>query len=187
MDRSRHRSLPRRARCGSARHTLPTVIAALLGVLTTVTALEGQERPAQEHCVEAERFLADGLGMVTLAESDTIQDWRTQQRLAGCRITAAGITTVALEEEVGRFYEALAVAGWTRTPDPRDAPREGSLRFRHEGSDCLFNFYTAGHLRTEADLEVSSAVIPGHGESRYNMFVWCKPAMEAAPRDPSRS
>ncbi len=63
---------------------------------------------------------------------------------------------------------------------PRDAPNEASLRFRRDGSDCLFNFYTGGLLGTEAEFAVDEERIPGAGESRYNVLVQCMPAMEAA-------
>ncbi|NIP94515.1 MAG: hypothetical protein GWO24_14160, partial [Akkermansiaceae bacterium] len=52
------------------------------------------------------------------------------------------------------FYDQLREAGWLRTPEPRDAPGEASLRFRKDGSDCLFNFYSGGLLGTDAELMV---------------------------------
>ena len=120
--------------------------------------------------------------MVAHSEPDTISDWRTRRSVPGCRITAAGITTLEMDSVAGRFFDRLMAAGWTRTPDPRDAPNESSIRFRRGASDCLFNFYYAGHLGTPADIEVSSAVVPGPGETRYNIFVMCIPAMDAALR-----
>ncbi len=161
-------------------------ISALLGGALVAIAIAGpHELSAQEehHCAAAEEFLTDDRQMLTMTEPDTIQDWRTQQEVPGCRVTAAGIVTAPdLDEESTVFYQRLQAAGWTRTPDPRDAPGEASLRFRMEESDCLFNFYTAGHLGTPADLEVSTEVVPEFGEERYNILVLCKPAMEAAPR-----
>ena len=80
------------------------------------------------------------------------------------------------------FYEEIRDAGWTRTPEPRDAPNEASLRFRREGADCLFSFYSGGLLGTLAEATVDGATIPGPGERRYNFLVMCTPAMDAAPR-----
>jgi hypothetical protein len=100
----------------------------------------------------------------------------------GCRVTAAGLTQLAMNDEAERFYDRLRAAGWTRTPDPRDAPGEASLRFRLGETDCLFNFYEGILLFTEDELEVSTLKVPGPSEARYNVLVMCKPAMEAAPR-----
>ena len=102
--------------------------------------------------------------------------------MPGCRVAAAGLTSRELGEEATLFYERLRAVGWTRTPDPRDAPNEASLRFRLDGTDCLFNFYTGGILGTEDEIEVNSAVVPNPGELRYNFLVLCMPVMDAAPR-----
>ena len=56
--------------------------------------------------------------------------------------------------------ERLRAAGWTRTPDPMDAPNEASLRFRRDGADCLFNVYEVPRLYTEAEFRVNEAVTP---------------------------
>jgi len=149
----------------------------LVGPLLAPGARSGQE---EIHCREAHRFLVETVGMAARTESDTIDDWRTHHTVAGCRVTAAGVTTRTPQAEAERFYETVRSAGWTRTPDPRDAPNEASLRFRWDGSDCLFNFYTGGLLGTEAELAVDAERVPGAGESRYNVLVLCMPAMEAA-------
>ena len=154
-------------------------IALLLGCVAAAPEAQGQD---EERCIPAERFLVEDLGMKAQIDADTIDDWRTQQHLPGCRVTAAGLTQLDMEAEAGRFYERLRAAGWTRTPDPRDAPAEASLRFRLGETDCLFNFYEGILLFTEAELEVSTAMVPGPSEARYNVLVMCKPAMDAAPR-----
>src|SRR5690606_11614855 len=104
------------------------------------------------------------------------------QQVAGCRVTAAGLTPNTPGTEAGLFYEAIRADGWTRTPDPQDAPNEASLRFRMEGSDCLFNFYVTGMLGTEAEAIVSEARVPTTQLDRYYVLALCMPAMEAAPR-----
>lgn len=154
-------------------------LALLLGCVAAAPEAQGQD---EERCIPAEQFLVGDLGMKAQIDADTIDDWRTQQHVPGCRVTAAGLTRLDMEAEAGRFYERLRAAGWTRTPDPRDAPAEASLRFRMGETDCLFNFYEGILLFTEAELEVSTAMVPGPGEARYNVLVMCKPAMDAAPR-----
>lgn len=119
--------------------------------------------------------------MSTVVEPDTIDDWRTDRFVPGCRITAAGLTNRSLRGEAQRFYDVLRAASWVRTPDPRDAPGEASLRFRHDGVDCLFNVYSGGLLNTDAELAVDDERVPGPGELRYNVLVLCTPAAEAAP------
>src|SRR5687767_12553296 len=76
------------------------------------------------HCSEAARFLGETRGMSIVTEPDTIDDWRTGKKQAGCRVTAAGRTQASIAEEAVRFYEHVRRAGWTRTPDPRDSPGE---------------------------------------------------------------
>jgi hypothetical protein len=133
-------------------------------------------------CTEAERFLADELRMAVKTEPDAIDDWRTGERQAGCRVTAAGLTRIGLASEAIRFYERVRAAGWSRTPDPRDSPAESSLRFRKGGSDCLFNLYEGLLLLTDAERQVAAARVPAVGESRYGVFVICLPALPARPR-----
>jgi hypothetical protein len=145
-------------------------------------AAEGQFTEDTERCIPAERFVVEDRGMVAQIDPDTIDDWRTQQMVPGCRVTAAGRTELALGAEAENFYRRLQAAGWTRTPDPQDAPGEASLRYRMGETDCLFNFYEGPLLFTAAELELSTAMAPGAGELRYNVLALCTPAMEAAPR-----
>lgn len=149
--------------------------------------LAGGVQPASAQnldlCLEAERFVRDVMGMVSLAEPDTIDDWRTKAMVPGCRVTAAGASTRPSSEVARGFYEVLAESGWVRSPDPRDAPAEASLRYRRHGADCLFNFYDQStSLNTEAELDVTDAVFIGRGERLFNFLVLCTPAAPAAPR-----
>lgn len=137
--------------------------------------------PQVERCDPALHFLEQELGMVAQVESEVIPDWRTWEDLPGCRITAGGITTLSLEDQAVLFFQRLRSAGWTRTPDPRDAPGEAMLRFRLDETDCLFSVYPWGLLLTEAEREVNMSLEPGPGEDRFNVLVQCMPAMEAAP------
>ena len=59
--------------------------------------------------------------MIAEVEADTIDDWRTRKRVAGCRITAAGGTEIGVAKEAVRFYELLRAAKWVRTPEPRES------------------------------------------------------------------
>lgn len=136
-------------------------------------------------CTAAARFLRNEQRMVAEIEADTIDDWRTRKRLAGCRITAAGGTTLGVSGEAVRFYERLRAARWVRTPDPRDAPNEASLRFRWEQADCLFNVNAEAMLNTEAEARVNDALVLKPGEVRYQVFVMCLPAQPAAPSPPT--
>jgi hypothetical protein len=139
-----------------------------------------------ELCRDAKRFLEDEMEMVAVVEADTIDDWRTQKMVPGCRITAAGRTTRGFGQAARLFFDRVRAAGWARTPDPRDAPNEASLRFRMDGVDCLFSFYTGGILSTEAEGTVDDAMVPSPGERRYNFLVMCTPAMEAPPPENRR-
>ena len=131
------------------------------------------------HCVAAARFLRETQHMVMITETDTIDDWRTHQRLVGCRITAAGGSDVGVSREAARLYERLRAEHWTRTPDPVDSPNEGSLRFRWQRSDCLFNINAQPLLNTDAEMRVNDAVVVAPGATRYQVFVMCMPAMPA--------
>jgi hypothetical protein len=134
-------------------------------------------------CEGAERFVREAIGMAAVAEPDTIDDWRTQAMVPGCRVTAAGATRRSASEDARLFYEVLRESGWARTPDPRDAPNEGSLRYRRDGADCLFNYYdSSSSLNTEAELMVSDAVPRRPGERLFNFLVLCTPEAPAAPR-----
>jgi hypothetical protein len=138
------------------------------------------------HCSDAAQFLGKERGMAIITEPDTIDDWRTDKRQPGCRVTSAGLTQNSLAVEAVRFYEHVRRDGWTRTPDPRDSPGEASLRFRKRERDCLFNLYGSALLVTEAERKVEIATNPRPGESRYYVFVQCMTAQPAKPRGPGR-
>jgi len=133
------------------------------------------------HCVAAARFLREQQHMVAAIDRDTIDDWRTGRRLSGCRVTAAGTTTSGIANEAVRFYERLRTAGWTRTPEPRDAPNEASLRFRWQRSDCVFNINDEARLGTDAELRVNEALQHVPGTTRYHVLALCMPALPASP------
>jgi hypothetical protein len=88
-------------------------------------------------------------------------------RLEVCQITAAGARRTTLQTTAREFYEKVRAAGWTRTPDPRDAPNEASLRFRKDETDCLFNVYQGILLGTESEIAVSNALPRERGEDMY--------------------
>jgi len=158
--------------------------AAVFALAICVVGPVGTPQDAQAgSCSQAKTFLVEDIGMVAIAEPDTIDDWRTRQKIPGCRVTAAGLTERSLQEEAIRFFERVREAGWTRTPDPRDAPNEASLRFRMNEVDCLFNFYSGSLLGTEAEAAVGRDVVAEDGQRRFNFLVTCMPAMEAAPRE----
>lgn len=140
-------------------------------------------QPPQPLCVAADQFLRTDRNMVTVVEPDTIDDWRTRKRQIGCRITAAGGTTRGLQPEAVGFYERIRAVGWVRTPEPRDAPNEASLRFRSGNADCLFNVFGDAMLMTDAELTVDERRPLKSGEVRYHVYVMCIPALPAAPRD----
>ena len=165
----------------------PTVRTGRIGVILLVLcALFAEVAPVSAQldlCLEAERFVRDVIGMTAIAEPDTIDDWRTKKMVPGCRVTAAGATSQSSASVARGFYEILPESGWSRTPDPRDAPNEASLRFRRDGADCLFNFYDASMvLNTDAEMSVSDAVFLQAGERLFNFLVLCTPAAPAAPR-----
>lgn len=132
-------------------------------------------------CLDAQRFMR-ARAMASETSPDSVDDWRTGRVHAGCRVTAAGLTRQSLTGEATAFYGALRAAGWTRTPDPRDAPNEASLRFRRGNVDCLFNVYGDGLLFTDAELRVSEARVPAAGERRYGVLAQCIPALPAKPQ-----
>jgi hypothetical protein len=134
------------------------------------------------HCAAAARFLRAERHMIAEVEVDTIDDWRTQKRVPGCRITAAGGSELGVNREAVHFYELLRAAKWVRTPEPRDSPNEGSLRFRWEQADCLFNINAEALLGTDAEQRVNDTLQVPAGQTRYQIFVMCMPAMPAAPR-----
>jgi hypothetical protein len=145
-------------------------------------------QPGHPLCEAANRFLTSDRQLSTQVEADTLDDWRTRKVLHGCRITAAGGTTRGLQREAEFFYERIrAIGGWVRTPDPRDAPNEGSLRFRtgvgSQAADCLFNVFGDAMLMTDAELRVDEQRPLQAGETRYHVYAMCTPALPAAPRD----
>lgn len=136
-----------------------------------------------ELCESAERYVREVIGMIAITEPDTIDDWRTQAMVPGCRVTAAAAARRPVRDAARAFYETILDDGWVRTPDPRDAPNEASMRFRKDGADCLFNYYdNSMSLNTDAEMTVTDAVHVGPGEAVYNFLVMCTPAMPAAPR-----
>jgi hypothetical protein len=138
--------------------------------------------PVQPLCVDAAAFLGTDRQMAAIVEADTLDDWRTRQKLVGCRVTAAGGTVRGVQPEAVAFYERVRAVGWVRTPDPYDAPNEGSLRFRMGKADCLFNVYGDAMLMTDAEARADQAKSLAPGERRYHVYVMCVPAMPAAPR-----
>ena len=158
----------------------------LLAIAQVLSILGGAPQSADStHCYAAAQFLRDTQHMVAAIDSDTIDDWRTKRRLVGCRITAAGGSELGVAKEAVRLYERLRAARWTRTPDPRDAPNEASLRFRWEQSDCLFNVNAEAMLNTVAESRVNEQLVLRSGETRYQVFVMCAQALPAAPRSAS--
>ena len=146
--------------------------------------LEAQDSMAAQVdlCLDAERFIRNVAGMVSLTEPDTVNDWRTQSVTPGCRVTAAAATRQLSRNLLRDFFNSLQSDAWIRTPDPRDAPNEGSLRFRKGQADCLFSFYDSSvSLNTDAELTVSDAVFKTVGEKLYHFLVLCTPAAPAAP------
>lgn len=152
-----------------------------LGTVALLVAARVGAQPTQ-YCVEAHRFMTTDRRMAAEVERDTIDDWRTGQKVVGCRVTAAGLTKDGVKRAAELFYERLRASGWTRTPDPRDAPNEASLRYRKDGADCLFNVYRDGTLMTEAEGRVSEARVPSPGEERFGIFAMCMRTMPARPR-----
>jgi hypothetical protein len=152
-------------------------------MLDLALALTLMSAPADTvHCVQAARFLSGTQRMQAVVEPDSMNDWRSQRRVGSCRITAAGGTLLTVQGEATRLYERLRDAQWARTPDPRDSPREGSLRFRWQQSDCLFNVNTEALLFTDAETEVIERRTLAPNERPYYVFVMCTAAVDAAPR-----
>ena len=147
----------------------------------TVMSLGTAAVPDTVHCLLAAQFLRDNRHMVAEVEPDTIDDWRTGKKTAGCRVTAAGGSVQSIQKEAVEFYERVRAAGWIRTPDPRDAPTEASLRFRREKSDCLFNVNGSALLNTNAEQHVNDALKLNAGQTSYQVFVMCVPAAAARP------
>jgi hypothetical protein len=149
----------------------------LLGVAT------GDTTSVTARCTGAAAFLHDVLHMEVEVAPDTLNDWRTRERLPSCTVTAAGATTDGVQRAAAHLYEQLPRHGWMRTPDPRDAPREASLRFRRDGTDCLFNVNREAMLFTDAETAVLERLRVPPGAARYHVYVICVAAKPAAPRD----
>ena len=156
-----------------------------LPAFLTAIVLNGSQPPAppQPLCTDAAAFLRTDRNMAAVVEADTIDDWRTRQRVSGCRVTAAGGTVRGLQPEAVAFYERVRAVGWVRTPEPYDAPNEASLRFRMGKADCLFNVYGDAMLMTEAEDQADLGRKLAPGETRYHVYVMCLPVMPAAPRE----
>ena len=159
-------------------------IGALLALTLAGSAprLSAQEMPGGELCGDAQSFLGDGFGMVVELEVDSIADPRTNLRLPGCRVTAAGGTSFNLGEAAALLFDQLKGEGWTRTPTPRDMEARGARRLRKDGADCLFWVYqaTIETIGPAAQVRVNRAFRPYDREQRYNVLVQCVPALPPA-------
>lgn len=140
-------------------------------------------KPDTTLCINAANLLRDDRHMVAAVDADIVNDWRTAKKTEGCRITAAGGSMQTVQEAAVRLYDRVRALGWTRTPDPRDAPTEGSLRFRRENADCLFNVNASPMLNTDSEERVNNALKLNAGETRYQVFVMCVPAAAAKLRE----
>ncbi len=160
---------------------LPLILVLLIGCAAASTDAAGVQDI--KRCEPVQKFLTESFAMVAVTERDTMDDWRTQKKLPGCRVTAAGGTSLGMTDTAELLYDQMMAAGWTRTPDPRDAPAESALRLRWEETDCFFGVYTMATMAigTETERKVTMAFVPNHQDARYNVFVQCIPAMEAAP------
>lgn len=157
----------------------------LAAALVLLGAAAPDTTPVTARCAGAAAFLRDVQRMEVEVGADSLNDWRTRERVPSCTITAAGATNEGVQSEATRLYERLMAAGWTRTPDPRDAPREASLRYRKDGTDCLFNVNREAMLFTDAETAVLERLRVPPGAVRYHVFVICVEAKPAAPRDPA--
>jgi hypothetical protein len=136
--------------------------------------------PDLARCEQAHRYLTEQLGMVAETGPDTLDDWRTDRMQPACRVTAAGATPLAIRDVAEGLYAGLFATGWTRSPDPQDAPEESSLRLRQGESECLFSLYDNIVLGTPAELRVMNALVIPPGEKRYNVLAQCTPPLESA-------
>jgi hypothetical protein len=141
---------------------------------------EGAAAPDLGRCQYAERYLTEQFGMITETGPDTLDDWRTDRLLPACRVTAAGSTSLEMRDVAEGLYAGLFATGWTRSPDPQDAPNESSFRLRQADTECLFSFYSNIVIGTPAEIRVSTALIISPGEKRFNVLAQCTPPMESA-------
>src|SRR4051812_43718432 len=98
---------------------LPFLLIAVLGCAAAST--DDADAQDVKRCEPVQKFLAQDFGMVAETERDTMDDWRTHKKLPGCKVTAAGGTSLGMADAAGLLYDQLMAAGWTRTPDPADA------------------------------------------------------------------
>ncbi|MEP6766017.1 MAG: hypothetical protein ABJB66_17015 [Gemmatimonadaceae bacterium] len=153
-----------------------TILSAIL------LSVGGTAKPDTTLCMNAANFLRDDRHMIATIDTDTVDDWRTGKKTPGCRVTAAGGSTQTVPKEAVFFYDRVRALGWARTPDPRDAPTEASLRFRRDNADCLFNVNASALLNTDSEQRVNDALKLNERETRYQVFVMCVPAAAAKPR-----
>jgi hypothetical protein len=144
------------------------------------TRAEAASAPDLARCQYAERYLTEQFGMIAETGPDTLDDWRTDRLLPACRVTAAGSSALAMGDVAQGLYEGLFATGWTRSPDPQDAPNESSFRLRQADTECLFSFYDNIVIGTPAEIRVSSALVISPGEKRFNVLAQCTPPMESA-------
>ena len=157
---------------------LPLVLTVAIGCAAAGTESGSQD---VQRCEPVHRFLTQDFGMVAETQPDTVDEWRTHKMLPGCRVTAAGGTALGMAATAELLYDQLGAAGWTRTPDPRDAPNESALRLRLGDTDCFFSVYSRIMIGTDAELRVNNAFVHNPQDARYNVLVQCVPAMAAAP------
>lgn len=162
--------------------------AAVLLAVAPIACATGSSRGGPGHdvqlrrCEPAYRLLTGTLGMAAEISPDTIADWRTHLLLPGCRVTAAGsIADAPEDQQADSFFTAVRAAGWTRTPDPRDMPRESAIRFRMGEVDCFFNRYLGIMIGSPAEMRVNAAYVGPVGADRFNVLVQCVEALPAFP------
>jgi hypothetical protein len=158
------------------------ILAALAGCAGNGSESRGEAAagPDLGRCQHAERYLTEQFGMIAETGPDTLDDWRTDRLLPACRVTAAGSTSLAMRDVAEGLFAGLFETGWTRSPDPQDAPNESSFRLRQADTECLFSFYDNIALGTAAELRVTNALVIPPGEKRFNVLAQCTPPMESA-------
>jgi hypothetical protein len=160
--------------------------ALILGALAGCAGNNGSETRAEaaapdlDRCQHAERYLTEQFGMIAETGPDTLDDWRTDRLQPACRVTAAGSTALEMRDVAEGLYAGLFASGWTRSPDPQDAPEESSYRLRQADTECLFSFYSNIVIGTPEEIRVSSALVISPGETRFNVLAQCTPPLESA-------
>lgn len=160
--------------------SLLSLLTELRAVVLLSTVAASDTTAVRARCDGAVMFLRDVQRMEVEVTLDSLADWRTRRTLPACHVTAAGGTSGTVQSEATAFYERLPASGWSRTPDPRDSPREASLRFRKDGADCLFNINREALLFTDAETAVLERLKLAPGAVRYHVFVMCVEALPAA-------